>query len=410
MKLKKLSAFLVSGFLMLNNLSCVFAQQTEKVLTITEVNKIVKNENNEYGSPNKHWNEETGEFIVPDGYTKIAPLYSKDKNSEKCLIYNTVKKIVLPESVKELEDEALAGIELNEIILPEGMTKIGKGNFSMSNIKTIKWPRSVTRIEEGMFGYANLEEIEIPDTVTYIGNVAFLNTKLKEVYIPDSVTEIGEGAFYDCDSLEKVRLPKNITKIVNSFHRTAIEGIEIPENVKEIGYYTFEGSKLRSISLPQNVSKIGRDAFWFCEDLESVEMPGVTSLGDYAFSNCDKLKKLTVCKQFFLSKEISEKAFSANIDEFYDEPGKAVKENSVDVYVTDGTDGLKIEEIKAKNPWIRTINSINNQAVKKEAKTEIKNESIEKTIPNTGKEELGLASMVIVGFIMLALSNKSRKI
>ena len=406
--IKKLSSLVLSGsLLLLNNLNFVFAETEEKVLTTSEINKIVENKDNIYGSPNKYWNEETGEFIIPDGYTRIEKnivAYSKEA-STKCLISGKVKKIVLPNTMKRIDDEALSGLfTIEKINLPESLEYIGRGNFSETKIKELKWPSSVTTIEEGMFSYGDIEKIEIPNTVTHIKNSAFFGTQLKEIYIPDSVVEIEHDTFYDCNKLAKVRLSNNIKKINNNmFWRNDFETIDIPESVVEIGSDAFAGSKLKNLKLSKNLKKIDRAAFWFCEDLESLEMPGVTVLGDYVFSNCEKLNRLVVSSEFFKSKDISPKAFSGEEEEFYDLSSEPVKENSVDVFVTDGISGLNIFEIKAQNKWIRSIQSLNQ---------ETESSSNSGYLPNTG-----LANTKNLAVFVLALSlgifcvlNKKQKI
>ena len=67
----------------------------------------------------------------------------------------------------------------------------------------------------------NLQFIKLPDTLTTIGESAFATSDggtpgLVSIDIPDSVSYIGSGAFSGCVNLEKVKLPRDLTEIVNT--------------------------------------------------------------------------------------------------------------------------------------------------------------------------------------------------
>ena len=69
---------------------------------------------------------------------------------------------------------------------------------------------------------------------------------------------------------------------------TSLTSIDLP-NVTSIGNYTFYScTSLTSIDLP-NVTSIGDSAFSGCTSLTSIDLPKVTSIGNYAFSSCSKL-------------------------------------------------------------------------------------------------------------------------
>ena len=63
-------------------------------------------------------------------------------------------------------------------------------------------------------------------------------------------------------------------------------------NVTSIGNYAFSGcSNSTSIDLP-NVTSIGDYAFFCCTSLTSIDLPNVTSIGDSAFSGCSNLTSI----------------------------------------------------------------------------------------------------------------------
>ena len=70
----------------------------------------------------------------------------------------------------------------------------------------------------------------------------------------------------------------------------------IAYNVTSIGDYAFSDcSYLTSITIPNSVTSIGNSAFSSCSSLTSISIGNsVTSIGDYAFSDCSRLTSITI--------------------------------------------------------------------------------------------------------------------
>ena len=168
---------------------------------------------------------------------------------------------------------------------------------------------SVTSIGDYAFSNCSgLTSIAIPNSITSIGNRAFSNCSgLTFVSIPNSVIVIGEGAFAYCSGLTSINVAPENTHyssidgvLYNYVQDTLIQcpgaktSIAILDSITSIGNYAFSNcSGLTSITIPNSVTSIGEFAFYGCSGLTSVTIPNsVTSIRYEAFCNCDNLTTL----------------------------------------------------------------------------------------------------------------------
>ena len=122
-----------------------------------------------------------------------------------------------------------------------------------------------------------------PYTVTAIGEYAFnpsrTITKVSSVFIPATVTSIGRLAFRCCKSLATV---------------TFAEGSQL----KSIGALAFSGTDpahpiFTEIQIPDSVETIGTNAFYCCQDLESITLPAsLKTIESSAFGSCRNLSEV----------------------------------------------------------------------------------------------------------------------
>ena len=90
-----------------------------------------------------------------------------------------------------------------------------------------------------------------------------------------------------------------VTKIANGvFSEKNIVSIIIPDGVTSIGPYAFQNCNyLTSIAIPNNLTEISNYAFYGCSSLTSIVIPdSVTTIGDYALQQCLKLTRITIGK------------------------------------------------------------------------------------------------------------------
>lgn len=78
-------------------------------------------------------------------------------------------------------------------------------------------------------------------------------------------------------------------------HRDSIKSVVIESGVTSIGDYAFsEFAALENISMPDSVDSIGKYAFAGCESLADLRLPEAKSIGAGAFSGCSALRSITI--------------------------------------------------------------------------------------------------------------------
>ena len=207
-----------------------------------------------------------------------------------------------------------AGNQRTEYAIPNSVTTIGEYAFSYcSNLKSVTIPDSVTTIGGSAFTNCNsLKSVTIPNSVTTIGERAFdFCFELTSVTIPDSVTTIGDCPFSACRSLTNIYVDsgnsnyssengvlfnKNKSTLIQ--YPTGNQRIEyaIPKSVTTIGEYAFsECRSLTSVTIGNSVRTIDKCAFYICSSLTSVTIPNsVTTIWMNAFSACRSLTSVTI--------------------------------------------------------------------------------------------------------------------
>ena len=217
-----------------------------------------------------------------------------------------VESVEIPQNVGDFGAYTFENSAVKEVSLPEGMTCIPKGMFNNSTqVASIILPSTLKTIEDYAFKYAHLRYLILPDSVTYIGDQAFawlglLNSEEDElgvakprgntmevnsedtllmartfVTLPESVTHIGKRAFKNIQALESfirepegvltqatfdgystiIRLPYGLTE---AYQRCNLQNELIeraPQNYTLT--YMIDGEVYREVSLPEGTLLTG---------------------------------------------------------------------------------------------------------------------------------------------------------
>lgn len=191
---------------------------------------------------------------------------------------------------------------MTSISLPEGLKAIDIDAFwNCIALTQIDIPSTVTYIESWAFeGCSGLTSFTLPDNVTYVGYNAFVNcTGIKNpifnkhffVMMPDGF----EGEYVIQDGIEKV--------CSNAFYNVyGLTAITLPNSLKEIGSFAFQGTSIESLEIPASVEEIGESAFAKCGCLKNLSFaPSGTGEGLYirreVFNECTQLERVSLSER-----------------------------------------------------------------------------------------------------------------
>ena len=280
------------------------------------------------------------EIVVDEGNANYTAwdgaLYNKDKTALYAYPNKRHENVVIPEGVTTIMDGAMWECNnVKSITLPESVTTLNPFCFySCEGLKSINLPKGITSLPQGIFYYcSSLEEIEVPEKVTTIGQTALADCyELTTVKLGTSLTSIGVSAFMNSSKLKNIELPNGLKTLgMSSLRATAIESITIPKTCTSIGAYSFmaclklkeilvatgngkytskdgvlcnrqgweivawPGGKASEYSVPAGITNIGEGAFYYCDNLEKIELCNdVSVLGANSFSDNVNLSKVVL--------------------------------------------------------------------------------------------------------------------
>lgn len=208
------------------------------------------------------------------------------------MILMLLSMAVIPANADETEQITFEGFVFER--LRSGSLKLIKYTKDASG-KTINIPSNVAgsdveRIGEFAFRDCKMINVTIPETVKMIDAFAFHKcAEIQKITIPNSVYFIDGNPFTGCIKLVNISLdPKHPTL------RATRDGILYTKNLKNKTLLSYPCSKKEhNCTIEEDTVFIGNNAFWGCDQLESITVPSmVQEIGKWAFIGCVNLKEV----------------------------------------------------------------------------------------------------------------------
>lgn len=132
-------------------------------------------------------------------------IYNKNKTEIHFVDRTMTGTFTVPSTVTTIGYSSFLGTQFDKIILPEGVTKIKQNAFMFSTATSINLPTTLTTIESDAFNNAHLIDLVIPESVSFIGLSCFIGIDtLKSIYFEGYPLTIQDGAFQHLTGIENV--------------------------------------------------------------------------------------------------------------------------------------------------------------------------------------------------------------
>ena len=238
-----------------------------------------------------------------------------------------LKSVDIPGSVTNIAYRAFMNSGLEEIILPEKLETIEYHAFdSCASLEKVTIPDSVMSISYSSFeNCTGLKNINLPDTLSAIDAYGFRNcTSLSSISLPEKLDFISIGAFEDCTALKEIRFTGSYPSIFDEHAFLGVTAtVYYPSNEatwteerrgdysgtltwvpykpniptegtcgEKLTWSFDETSGILTISGTGDMTEYAKagDAPWYGHrnEITRVIIPeGVTSIGSYAFAECN---------------------------------------------------------------------------------------------------------------------------
>ena len=228
-------------------------------------------------------------------------IYTKDGETLVAYIPSTASTFTVGKNVKKIADGAFSSNPILYTVNFESGSKlesIGYGAFAnCSALKNVNLPAKAVNIAESAFmndtALTNIDLSHVASVATH----AFASTALTSVSLTADNVKIGDEAFIGCTRLQTLTLGNGATIGVAAFNQTALNTIEVEGNGVTVGLGAFYGcTSLKNVDFEGFSGRLGDLAFYACTSLTSVYAPNITEIGNATFADIPGLTSLSAEK------------------------------------------------------------------------------------------------------------------
>ena len=219
----------------------------------------------------------------------------------------------------ELPAGAFADMKLASVKLPSSLKLIGQGAFvGCDRLTSVTLPATLDSIGDYAFAACtSLETVTLPASVMKVGRGAFMRcTSLTTIEVEPSsrLRQVDATALMDCPALTTVKLGDALQSVgERSLAGTGVQQLDLTANkgMKSLGDWAMVMTPVTEAKLPASINTVGQGAFLYATQLanitlggnvsqlndyllagtalETIDLKGVSTLGDYVLYNDDRI-------------------------------------------------------------------------------------------------------------------------
>ena len=277
---------------------------------------------------------------IPEGVKSIGPYAFAGLKK--------LKRVELPSTLETIQQGAFYGCSsLTSIVGIENVKFINQSAFEGCDLLgVIKLDNAVAIANYSFAGNKNLQGVVLAESTQSVGAFAFAGNKgMKTVTIKADFIKLGQRAFQNCESLSSININASVIPTGTFDGCSALTDVTIGKDVAVIGEFAFRGTKVSAFKIAEGntafkaqnggayltntagdklllvapmttgaftldgkITSVGNGAFSsttikvnkqngaVTTGITSVSLPGVTSVGNYAFAGCTEISSFTFGK------------------------------------------------------------------------------------------------------------------
>lgn len=214
-----------------------------------------------------------------------------------------LSELILPNSLREIGENAFSGcMGLETLSIPESVDSIGRSAFYNTGLEILVFNARNCMLVYESYSTAfpsSVRELEFGDAVECIPKyMCSKMTILVKLKVGRNVREMPSNCFSNCKNLETVEWNAVSMEDAGTPFASSVTQITFGKDVERIPENLCSKLKnLTSVVLPESLKEIGGSAFSYT-GLKSVHIPDrVKSIESYVFEGCEALKEAVMGKE-----------------------------------------------------------------------------------------------------------------